>query len=74
MTLSKTLSTLSLAGALVAAAVALSPSDAAAGGRPSGGGTSTSNQVFGPAKQVKPKPKPAKPPMRECKASDRCRG
>ena len=31
MTLSKTLSTLSLAGALVAAAVALSPSEAAAG-------------------------------------------
>jgi hypothetical protein len=72
MTISKTLSTLSLAGALIAAAVAFSPSDASA--RPSGGGTSTTNRPFGPGNQTKPKPKPAKPPMRECKVSDRCRG
>ena len=71
MTLSKSLSTLSLAGALVAATVALTPSDAAA---KFGSQTVVTVVVGGPGKQGKPKPKPAKPPMRACKASDRCRG
>jgi hypothetical protein len=71
MTLSKTLSTLSLAGVLVAAAVALTPSDAVAGFKSQ---TVVSAVVGGPGKQVKPKPKPVKPPMRGCKPSDHCRG
>lgn len=71
MTLSKTLSTLSLVGALVAAAVGLSPSNAAAAFKSQ---TVVSAVVGGPGKVAKPKPKPAKPHMRECKASDRCRG
>ena len=48
MTLSKTLSTLSLAGALVVAAVALSPSDAAAGGLRPGGSDSYLDRRFRP--------------------------
>jgi hypothetical protein len=71
MTLSKTLSTLSLAGALIAAAVALSPSDAAAAFKSQ---TVTTVVVGGPGKQVKHNPKPAHPPLRPCKASERCRG
>lgn len=46
MNLSKILSTLSLVGALVAATVALTPSNADAGGRPSGGGSSATNRPF----------------------------
>jgi ABC-type sugar transport system substrate-binding protein len=71
MTLSKTLSTLSLAGALVAAAVALSPSNAAAAFKSQHPVTVV---IGGPGGVFKPKPKPAKPPRRECKKSDRCRG
>jgi len=69
MKISKTLSALSLAGALVAAAVALSPSDAAARAK-----STTRNHVVigGPGGVFKPKP--AKPPMRDCKPSDHCRG
>ncbi|MBW8890246.1 MAG: hypothetical protein JF616_21030 [Fibrobacteres bacterium] len=55
MTLSKTLSTLSLAGAMVAA-VALSPSDAAAGF----GLQTVVTGVVGGSKVVKPAPKPHK--------------
>jgi hypothetical protein len=71
MNISKALSTLSLAGALVAAAVALSPSDAAAGFKSQ---TVVSAVVGGSGHAAKSKPKPSKPRMRECKASDRCRG
>jgi hypothetical protein len=72
MTISKTLSTLSLAGALVAAAVALSPSDAAAARAKSGHPVTVI--IGGPGGPSKPKPKPAHPPMRPCRPSDHCRG